>query len=62
MMHTSTYNLCMKLIAIGKTDGLMEKVDVYYLANRLTEDEYKELASILNPSETGTAAGTEANV
>ena len=61
-MHASTYNLCMKLIAIGKTDGLMEKVDVYYLANRLTEDEYKELASILNPSETGTAAGTEANV
>ena len=61
-MHTSTYNLCMKLIVIGKTDGLMEKVDVYYLANRLTEDEYKELASILNPSETGAAAGTEANV
>lgn len=61
-MHTSIYNLCMKLIAIGKTDGLMEKVDVYYLANRLTEDEYKELASILNPSETDTAADTEANV
>ena len=54
MMHTTTYNLCMKLIAIGKTDGLMEKVDVYYLANRLTEDEYKELASILNPSEVET--------
>lgn len=51
-MHTTTYNLCMKLIKIGKTDGLMEKVDVYYLANRLTEDEYKELASILNPSDT----------
>lgn len=50
-MHTTTYNLCMKLIAIGKTDGLMEKVDVYYLANRLTKDEYKELASILNPTE-----------
>ena len=61
MMHTSTYNLCMKLIAIGKTDGLMEKVDVYYLANRPTEDEYKELASILNPSETDTAADTETN-
>ena len=59
MMHTSTYNLCMKLIAIGKTDGLMEKVDVYYLANRLTEDEYKELASILNPSEPDTASDTE---
>ena len=50
-MHTTTYNLCMKLIKIGKTDGLMEKVDVYYAANRLTEEEYKDLASILNPSE-----------
>ena len=29
-MHTTTYNLCMKLIKIGKTDGLMEKVDVSY--------------------------------
>ena len=61
-MHTTTYNLCMKLIAIGKTDGLMEKVDVYYLANRLTEDEYKELASILNPYEADAVADTEANV
>ena len=54
-MHTTTYNLCMKLITIGKTDGLMEKVDVYYAANRLTEEEYKELASILNPTELETA-------
>ena len=53
-MHTTTYNLCMKLIKIGKTDGLMEKVDVYYAANRLTEEEYKDLASILNPSESET--------
>ena len=50
-MHTTTYNLCMKLIKIGKTDGLMEKVDVYYAANRLTEEEYKDLASVLNRSE-----------
>ena len=50
-MHTTTYNLCMKLIKIGKTDCLMEKVDVYYAANRLTEEEYKDLASILNSSE-----------
>lgn len=60
-MHTTTYNLCMKLIELHKTNGLMEKVDVYYLANRLTEDEYKELASILNPTESETAADTEAS-
>ena len=61
-MHTTTYNLCMKLIAIGKTDGLMEKVDVYYLANRITEDEYKELASILNSVEHDTVSDTNTNV
>lgn len=48
-MHTTTYNLCLKLINLGKTDGLMDKVDVYYLAGRITEEEYKDLAERLNP-------------
>lgn len=51
MKHTTTYNLCMKLIDAGKTDGLMEKVDVYFAAGRITEDEYKELAEKLSPAE-----------
>lgn len=37
------YNLCKRLIAMGKTDGLAEKVDVYYLAGRITTEQYKEL-------------------
>lgn len=50
-MHTSTYKLVMRLIAIGKTDGLADKVDIYYANNRLTDEEYEEIMSILNPPE-----------
>lgn len=50
-MHTSTYKLVMRLIAIGKTDGLADKVDIYYANNRLTDEEYEEIMGILNPPE-----------
>lgn len=46
-MHTSTYTLVMKLIRIGKTLGLADKVDVYYAAGRLTDEEYAEIMEIL---------------
>lgn len=39
----TTYMLCKKLIERGRIAGLLEKLDVYLLANRLTIDEYKEL-------------------
>lgn len=42
-----TYKLCIKLIRAGKTDGLADKLDVYFAAGRLTEEEYKELMSML---------------
>lgn len=43
-----TYKLCLKLIAIGKTDGLADKVDVYYAAGRLTDEQYTDLINRLN--------------
>lgn len=46
-MHTTTYTLVMKLIRLGKTAGLAEKVDTYYAANRLTDAEYTEIMEIL---------------
>lgn len=46
-MHTTTYKLVMKLIAAGKTDGLAEKVDVYFAAGRITADEYEEIMKAL---------------
>lgn len=42
-----TYKLCLKLINAGKTDGLADKIDVYFAAGRLTEEEYAELMSML---------------
>lgn len=46
-----TYKLCKKLIALGRTDGLADKLDVYFAAGRLTEAEYKELMAELNEGE-----------
>ena len=49
-----TYNLCVKLIqqykAKGQTDklaALADKIDVYYAAGRLTDEEYTELQRML---------------
>ena len=43
-----TYKLCLKLIAIGKIDGLADKVDVYFAAGRLTEEQYTDLITRLS--------------
>ena len=41
------YQICKKLIQMGKTEGLVDKIDVYYLAERLTKEQYEELMSML---------------
>lgn len=38
-----TYYLCKKLIENGKTAGIQEKLDVFLLANRITQEQYQEL-------------------
>ena len=43
-----TYKLCLKLIAVGKTDRLADKIDVYFAAGRLTEEQYTDLISRLS--------------
>ena len=40
-----TYNLCKKLIALGKLTADM--LDVYYAAERLTAEQYTELMTLL---------------
>lgn len=40
-----TYNLCKKLIAVGRMDA--NKLDVFYAAGRLTDEEYTELMALL---------------
>ena len=46
----TVFNLCKLLIDRGRTDGLQEKMDVY-LADRLTPEEYQELAGLLAPEQ-----------
>ena len=43
----AVYNLCKLLIQKNRTDGLQEKMDVYLAADRLTTEEYQELAAEL---------------
>jgi hypothetical protein len=42
------YRVLKKLIETGQTDGLAEKIDVFYAAGKLTEAEYVELVALLN--------------
>ena len=44
----SVFNLCKALIQRGRTDGLLEKMDAYLAADRLTVEEYNELLEMLN--------------
>lgn len=48
-----TYSLCKKLIVKGNydKDDMLNKLDVFLLANRITEDEYKELTEMINSKE-----------
>lgn len=42
------YRTLVKLIEKGLTEGLAEKIDVFYAANKLTDAEYAELTGMLN--------------
>ena len=44
----ATYNLCKKLIEIGKADIVNANVDLYLANNRLTAEEYNEIMALLN--------------
>ena len=44
------YRTLSKMIEKGLTDGLAEKLDIFYAANKLTSEEYSELTSKLNQS------------
>ena len=36
-----------RLIETGKTEGLAEKIDIFFAAGKLTEAEYNELIALL---------------
>lgn len=43
----AVFNLCKQLIKLGRTDGLLEKMDAYLANDRLTVEEYNELIALL---------------
>lgn len=42
------YSTCKRMIERGQTGGMAKKLDIFYAANKLTDDEYKELTEMLN--------------
>lgn len=42
------YRTIKRLIELGKTDGLEEKIDIFFAAGKLSEAEYNELLAMLN--------------
>lgn len=44
-----TYNYCKKIIANGNynKDDMLDKLDVFLLAGRITDEQYNELVALL---------------
>ena len=45
------YRTCKRMIERGSTDGLAEKIDIFYAAGKLTDEHYAELTGMLNKKE-----------
>lgn len=45
------YRTCNRMIERGSTDGLAEKIDIFYAAGKLTDEHYAELTEMLNEKE-----------
>ena len=43
------YRTLVRMIERGQTDGLENKIDVFYAAGKLTETEYNALIKMLHP-------------
>nr|DAH21122.1 MAG TPA: Short C-terminal domain [Caudoviricetes sp.]DAU23169.1 MAG TPA: Short C-terminal domain [Caudoviricetes sp.] len=46
------YRTLKALITKGKTDGLAEKIDIFFATGKLTESEYNELTGMLTSTST----------
>lgn len=45
------YRVLKRLIELGKTEGLEERIDVFFAAGKITEDQYNELIELLKKQE-----------
>ena len=41
------YRTLKRMIELGNTDGMAEKLDVFYAADKITKEQYTELVSLL---------------
>lgn len=41
------YRVLKRLIELGKTEGLEERIDVFFATGKITEDQYNELIEML---------------
>ena len=41
------YRILKRMIERGQIDGMEEKLDIFFAANKLTEEEYTELIAML---------------
>ena len=48
-MDTMTLcNTCKRMIERGQTAGMAKKLDIFYAANKLTDEQYAELTEMLD--------------
>lgn len=45
------YRVLKRLIELGKTEGLEERIDVFFAAGKITEDQYNDLIELLKKQE-----------
>lgn len=54
------YRTCKRMIERGNLEGMSTKLDVFYAAGKLTDDEYKELTELLAEKEAQSNAQSNA--
>lgn len=45
------YRTLVRMIERGQTEGIEEKIDIFFAAGKLTESEYRELLAMLEHQE-----------
>lgn len=45
------YRMLKRLIELGRTEGLEERIDVFFAAGKITEDQYNALNELLKKQE-----------
>ena len=45
------YRTLKRMIELGQTTGIEEKLDIFFAAGKLTEEEYNTLVGMLHPKE-----------